>query len=117
LDMGPMGIQGMALSDEGLIAGYYQDQAKLFHGFILEDGRFTTIEPPGALNTGGAGGVLHLNPRGDLVGSYMKPDDPVQPCGCAGHGFIYRAGTYATYDVPGAVVTVNAGINPQGDTV
>jgi hypothetical protein len=117
LDMGPAGIQGMALNPDGVIAGYYQDVHKLFHGFVLENGVFTIIDPPSALNTGGSGGVLHVNPRGDVAGGYTKPNDPVLPCGCAGHAFVYRAGRYVLYDVPGALVTTNAGINPQGDIV
>jgi uncharacterized membrane protein len=116
-DMGPMGIQGMAINADGLMAGYYQDVSKRFHAFILDNGTFIPVAPPDALDTGGSGGVLHLNPRGDLVGGFKKPDDPVLPCGCGGHAFVYRAGTTMSYDLPGALVTTNAGINPQGDIV
>jgi len=117
LDMGPMGIQGMALNADGVMAGYYQDMNKRFHAFILDNGTFTPVAPQDSLDTGGSGGVLHLDPRGDLVGGYKKPDDPVLPCGCGGHAFVYRAGTTMSYDLPGALVTTNAGINPKGDIV
>jgi len=118
-DMGPMGIQGMAINAEGIIAGFYQDRNLVFHAFLLDHGVFTTIDPPNAIKTGGSGGVLHLDPAGEVVASYITAADKPLPCGCQGHGFTYRRGTFTTFDYPGAVAdgTINTGINPQGDIV
>jgi hypothetical protein len=38
------------------------------------------------------------------------------PCGCAGHGFVYRKGEFSAFDVPGAQMT-STGVNQRGDIV
>ncbi len=117
-DMGPMGIQAMAINPYGLIAGYYQDKSKVFHAFLFDHGVYTTIDPPGAKSTGGAGGIVHINPEGAVAGgSYVDAQG-------ASHGFIYRDGEWTTFDFPDpgtanrkAQLTTICGINPQGDAV
>ncbi len=116
-DMGPQGIQGMAINPDGVIAGYYQDLSGKFHAFLLDQGVYTTIDPPGAKSTGGPGGVLKINPAGVVVGTYTKLDDVPLPCGCGSHGFIYGEGEFTTFDFPGALATSNNGVNPRGDIV
>jgi hypothetical protein len=34
-----------------------------------------------------------------------------------GHGFVYRNGTFSSFDFPGAIATLNQGINPRGVVV
>ncbi len=116
-DMGPLGIQGMAINPSGVIAGYYQDTAKVFHAFLLENGVYSTIDPPGSKNTGNSGGVLHVNSDGTVVGYYTGTDN-------LNHGFIYRNGSFTTYDFPEAwapnglaQATCTFGVNAQGDVV
>lgn len=90
----------MAINPSGVIAGYYQDVNGVFHAFLLDQGLYTTIDPPGAKATGGTAGVLKINPAGVVVGSYTRSDDVPAPCGCSGHGFIYRNGTFTSFDFP-----------------
>jgi probable HAF family extracellular repeat protein len=116
-DMGPQGIQGMAINPSGTIAGYYQDLSGKFHAFLLDDGVYTTIDPPNAKATGGMGGVLKISPNRTVVGSYTRLDDVPLPCGCAGHGFVYRKGAFTPFDMPGAQATSNTGVNARGDIV
>jgi hypothetical protein len=112
-----IGIQGMAINPEDVIAGYYVDAAARFHGFLLDHGSFTTIDPPGSIKTGTDGGVLKINPAGDIAGNYTGSGEVPAPCGCSGHGFVYRNGTFSSFDFPGAIATLNQGINPRGDIV
>src|ERR1051326_3672747 len=66
----------------------------------------TTIDVPGATDTGAVG----INAQGDIVGFYTA--------GGIIHGFLFRGGSYSTIDVPGAQPpTVPLGINAQGDIV
>jgi len=116
-DMGPQGVQGMAINPSGTVAGYYQDLTNKFHAFLLNGGVYTTIDPPDAKATGGMGGVLKISPNGTVVGSYTRTDDVPLPCGCAGHGFVYRRGAFTPFDFPGAQATTNTGVNPRGDIV
>jgi hypothetical protein len=116
-DMGTQGIQGMAISPTGTIAGYYQDFSGTFHAFLLDQGVYTTIDPPDAKGTGGPGGVLKIDPNGTVGGSFTRVDDLPAACGCAGHGFIYRNQTFSSFDVPGAQATSVTGVNPRGDIV
>lgn len=116
-DMGPQGIQGMAINPSGTIAGYYQDMSGKFHAFLLDDGGYTTIDPPNAKSTGGNGGVLKISPNGTVVGSYTRFDDVPTACGCASHGFIYRKGAFTTFDYPEAQATTHTGVNARGDVV
>ena len=120
-DMGPMGIQAMAMNPDGMIAGYYHDKNKVFHAFLLDNGVYTTVDPPDAANTGGSGGVVHISPDGVVAGgSYARAADVPG----AGHGFMYRDGIFITFDFPDpadakgkAQVTSICGINPQRDVV
>ena len=42
----------MAINAEDVIAGYYVDTTARFHGFLLDRGSFTTVDPPGSIKTG-----------------------------------------------------------------
>ncbi len=125
-DMGALGIQGMALNPAGVVAGYYQDRNRIFHAFVLDHGLYTTIDPPDASSAGGSGGILHINPEGDVAGGFTRMGSgmPMTMMGCA---FVYRNGSWTRFSFPGAtnpggtvrdaVSTSLGGINPQGDVV
>jgi uncharacterized membrane protein len=63
------------INPEGYIVSFYCAAPPLpckpenFHGFLLSEDEFTTIDVPGAVGTGATG----INPRGDIVGFYF-PD-------------------------------------------
>ena len=67
---------------------------------------FTTIDVPGAVDTGPSG----INDSGQIVGGF---DD-----GRVGHGFLLdTSGSITTIDVPGATSTGASGINDSGQIV
>ncbi len=67
--------------------------AGVLHGFVWDDGEFTTIDVPGAAATG----VFGINNRGQMVGSYIDADGGY-------HGFVRdRKGRITTLpEAPGA---------------
>jgi len=60
---------------------------------------FTTIDVPGAAETGAAG----INGAGQIVGGYTD-------AGGIGHGSLLDKGSFTTVDVPGATATGAGGI-------
>jgi uncharacterized membrane protein len=58
------------------VAGSYVDSSGVTHGFIYDDGTFTTLNVPGAYDTS----VDAINDRGEVAGSYL--DDTGE------HGFL-----------------------------
>jgi len=89
----------MDLNDHGQIVGVYGDSDTVPHSFLLEAGRFTTVEVPfpGVVFTELAG----INNRGQLVGRYLvtHPDDPVNP--------VFNHGVIAT-PLPGLATAASA---------
>jgi len=77
-------------------------------GFLLERGRYTTIEVPGAT---GETSALGINNRGQIVGATSTGP------GQEPHGFLLRGGAggpFTPIDVPGAPGTSATGINDAG---
>ena len=72
-----------------------------FHGFIWENGRFTALDLPGAAATSAAG----INDRGPLIGSHLDA------AGVRLRGFLLSYERCASFDAPGAQLTVPLGIN------
>jgi probable HAF family extracellular repeat protein len=55
-----------AINNHDVVAGYYQDGQLNIHGFLYQNGKFTTIDHP---NTSGTG--LHgINDDGIIVGGW-----------------------------------------------
>ena len=78
-----------------------------FHGFVLDDGRYTTFDVPGATTKTVVGGS---NDRGQLVGQYTDARGE--------HGFLRDArGRITRIDVPGARSTSAAKINNRSQIV
>jgi hypothetical protein len=84
------------------------------HGYILSNNVFTTIDVPGAANTGTPTGGVWMSTSGELAGYYQPQGSP------AGQ---FRAwlraldGTFSSYLVPGATDTCFFNINERGDFV
>lgn len=102
---------GINLADQ--IVGPYFDANFGFHGFVLRDGRFTSIDAPEAgsgffLGTVAAG----INTQGEVVGQYF--DASGYP-----HDFVWRDGKFLPFSLPIASSTDDAptGINDRGDVV
>ena len=75
-------------------------------GFLLDRGRFTRIDVPGAAQTQAIG----INDRGQVVGEYLDADGMV-------HGFLWDKGRFTTIDVPGATGASSTDINDRGQIV
>jgi probable HAF family extracellular repeat protein len=71
-------------------------------------GRYTVVDPPGSTFSSAAG----INDAGQVVGYFTDGSNKY-------HGFVYRSGTYATLDPPGATgsFTLANGINSSGQVV
>jgi uncharacterized membrane protein len=74
------------INDDGQIVGVYVANDGVLQSFLLENGKFTTINVPfpGVVFTDISG----INNRGQIVGRYVEsnPGDPVNPF--LSHGFI-----------------------------
>lgn len=103
LTTGPHGI-----NDEGQVVGFYTDGAdpNVAHGFLLDDGKFTTIDYPGASITGFFG----INERGDLIGGCTCIDG-------TGHGLLFSNGQFTIISYPNTTHTRPRGINDRGQIV
>jgi probable HAF family extracellular repeat protein len=79
-------------------------------GFLLERGRYTRFDAPGAqLETG----PTAINNRGQIVGYYLEDDTDATY-----HGFLRDPrGGFTTIDLPGAKATVASRINDRGQIV
>src|SRR5262245_58454771 len=89
----------LGINASGQIVGSYYDAAYLHHGFLLDQGGYTTLDVPGANYTH----ARRINASGQIVGYYFA--------GTEGHGFLLDQGGYTTLDVPGAIYTYAFGIN------
>jgi probable HAF family extracellular repeat protein len=77
-------------------------------GFLDVNGRFSTIDVPGADFTS----PNDINNAGQIVGSFAGPGG-----GSGLHGFLDVGGTFSRIDVPGAYITFAQGINNAGQIV
>ena len=63
------------------------------HGFVYNNGTFTTLNAPGANLTL----PTAINDRGEVAGGYQDSSGT--------HGFVYENGTFTTLNAPGASAT------------
>ena len=100
----------MKINDSGQIVGIYFDAPGNEHGFLLSNGRYTTIDFPGSFGTE----VLALNNKHDLTiaGDYTDAAG-------AFHGFTFEVngGVFKSFDVPNAAGTAIWGINDSNRIV
>jgi hypothetical protein len=103
----PGGTVTAAINNNGDIAGFYTDTGGVIHGFLDNNGIFTTVDAPRASETE----LLGLNDLGIAVGFDIVKG--------VMHGIIYNTNThtFTTLDGPHAVSTVLNGINDEGEIV
>jgi hypothetical protein len=95
--------------------GAYNDASGVSHGFVLNGGKYTTVDFPGAAGTTLTG----LNPSGEMSG--FSCSDPA--CGTTGnpstnHSFtVSKKGVFTSFDPPGAVSSTASTVNPSGTVV
>jgi probable HAF family extracellular repeat protein len=62
------GTQANAINNTGEVVGFYNDMNSLAHGFVYQDGDFTTVDDP----LGANGTFLYgINDQGQLAGYYL----------------------------------------------
>jgi probable HAF family extracellular repeat protein len=94
----------IGINASGQIVGYYEDTTG-GHGFLLDQGSYTTLDVPGSTWTHANG----INDSGQIVGSYGD--------GYTYHGFLLDHGSFTTLDVPGLPSTEALGISDSGQIV
>jgi len=105
IDMG-MSMNNGATPDSAYVIGLFMDMDGRNKAYVMEHGRMSSLEVPGALATNG----WDVNPSRAVVGVYTDAAGAV-------HGFQYDGGSFARVDVPGATATRVFGINDRGDLV
>jgi probable HAF family extracellular repeat protein len=103
---GALLTEATGLNNSGTVVGFYLDADAHRHGFILQNGTYTTYDYPGALRTI----LTRINNRGQMTGIWVGTD-------LQRHGFLLQDGVATSIDVPGAVNTRTGGINNLGDIV
>jgi hypothetical protein len=96
-----------AINNLGGIAGFYTDSGGTIHGFLDNNGNFTTVDAPGASETQ----LLGINDFGIAVGFDVV--NGVQ------HGIVFdsHTGKFTTLDPNGSTSTTLNGINDLGQIV
>lgn len=95
-----------AASEQGMPAGVAHLKTP---GFLLQGGRYTTVEVPGSRTETNLAGI---NEQGEIVGSYDRDADRHF------HGFLRaRSGKITGIDVPGALGTAALKVNNRGQVV
>jgi probable HAF family extracellular repeat protein len=89
------------INGAGQVVGTYRDASGLAHGYILENGTYSSLDFPGSLETFANG----INDQGEIVGWNGTASS------------LYSAGVFTTFNVPGAIRTIALGVNNLGDIV
>jgi len=105
----PSQTSASGIDIKGRIVGPYTDPLGQLHGFLLIDGRYSTIDPPDAHVGSEANGI---NSHGQIVGQYFN-GSVLLPC----QGYVLSGGQFETVDFPEAAITALEGINDQEQIV
>jgi uncharacterized membrane protein len=96
------------INDAGVMVGQYEDKSGIFHGYILNGKKLTTLDDP--KGTGTLANGINLEGAISVVGAYTNSTGL--------GGFLYRNGKYADIPGPSGAVSVSAnGINDSGAIV
>ena len=105
IDMG-MSMNNGAVPGSDYVIGLFMDMDGRNKAYVMEHGKISALEVPGALATNG----WDVNPARVVVGVYTDGAGAV-------HGFQYDGRAFARVDAPGATATRVFGINDRGDLV
>jgi uncharacterized membrane protein len=106
---GTSSTNARSINDNGVVVGSYLDPIDSSpHGFLLQDGTYTTLDNPKAERYSGTG-LDDINNSGTIVGGYSVRG--------IGHSFIYKDGMFADINPPNGFYTTVTGINDLGDVV
>lgn len=97
-----------SINDAGTVTGsYLTDYGNVTHGFLRDaKGNVTVLDDPEIEGGAPSGTVASgVNDAGTVVGYYFSTiGDPTDPT-TAYHGFVWRSGSFTTYDAPGSTTT------------
>ena len=103
--------QVVGVNDDGTTVGFWVDGAGANFGFVLRDGKFTSVTNPATPAGAPFDQLLGVNRRGIAVGFYNDAEG-------ASHGYTYdtRTGRFSPVVLPVTADSVTAtGINASGD--
>src|SRR5918992_4452326 len=103
--------EGININDRSQILGTYRDENGVFHEFLWDNGKFSTIDIP-SLPDNVINSPNSINKFGQIVGFYFDAD-----CGCNEQGYLDNNGTLTLINFPGAEATLPFDINNQGEIV
>ena len=103
---GALLTEATGINNSGTIVGFYYDASSIRHGFILNNGVYTTYDKPGATRTLLTG----INNQGKIVGFYRDIN-------LVAHGFTLFNGITEDINFPGSIETKLHGINKTGQIV
>ena len=103
---GALLTEANGINNSGTTVGFYHDANSARHGFILNNGVYTTYDKPGAVRTLLTG----INNQGKIVGFYRGID-------LVAHGFTLFNGITEDINFPGSIETKLHGINKTGQIV
>ena len=100
--------EAVGINPSGVIVGRYVDSGHVTHGFVLENGTYTSIDFPGAVGSGGTNPTW-INANGTITGTYGTSN--------GSNAFTLSKGVFTTIDYPGATLTQGYGVSDSGIVV
>ena len=94
-----------SINNDDDVAGYYLDQNNAAHAFVFNGRSYSTIEPPGSLESL----AFKITDLGQIYGYFFD--------GATTHGFSYQNGSFQRFDYPGATNTRVLSGNSDGTVV
>jgi hypothetical protein len=109
---GALNTGAYEIDNHGGIVGNYTDQNRVQHGFVLRNGKVTTIDHPRTPQAPYAPGtrVVGIDDHGRLVGSYADEHGLL-------HAWKWERGRFTDAEPPGAVGSEASEINNRGQIV
>jgi hypothetical protein len=102
------GTFATAINEAQTVTGYYFAGGAYEHGFVYQNGAFTSFDVPNAL---GGTFPFFLGNDGTIAGSYASAP------GAAEVGFVVRDGEFKTINPPGATMSAVSAVGPDGELV
>ncbi len=104
---GATGSSAQGINAAGHIVGFYSTSDGRVHGFLFENGTYTTIDYDATVNTNARG----IGPNDEIVGSWAAPSEPA----VAAHGFRRTPdGQLQAVHYPGHLYEIPQRILPDG---
>jgi probable HAF family extracellular repeat protein len=86
------GTTALDINAKGQVVGYYYYSNSTVHGFLYDNGTYTTLDDPSASPGPGSGTFANgINDKGEIVGYFINNGST--------YNFLYSHGTYTTLDI------------------